>query len=121
MQRAWLVDEDKCTFIVLSKQTAAAAAAGGDPDPNDLAAELAAMAGDVNLFFNDADDRTAAEIDIMIAEPAARRQGLGREAVLLMAQVGRPGGRAGVASAGAWARRLNFAHAGASTPHSTWV
>ncbi len=37
MQRAWLVDKDKCTFIVLARRD------GSDTDV--LEAELAAMAG----------------------------------------------------------------------------
>jgi RimJ/RimL family protein N-acetyltransferase len=47
------------------------------------------MAGDVNMFLNDPDgDRTVAEIEIMIAEPACRRKGLARESLLLMMAYG---------------------------------
>jgi RimJ/RimL family protein N-acetyltransferase len=43
------------------------------------------MAGDVNLFLNDPDDdKTIAEIEVMIAEPNCRRKGLGKEAIILM-------------------------------------
>ena len=47
-----------------------------------------AMAGDVNLYFNDHDDEHCAEIEIMIAEASSRRKGLGREAVCLMMKYG---------------------------------
>ena len=44
-----------------------------------------AMAGDVNLFLNDPDnDLSIAEIEVMIAEPACRRRGLGKEAIIMM-------------------------------------
>lgn len=42
------------------------------------------MAGDVNLYMNDPDDSHTAEIEIMIAEPKSRGNGLGKESVLLM-------------------------------------
>lgn len=42
------------------------------------------MAGDVNLFLNDTDDRQKAEIEVMIAEQKCRGRGLGRESVLAM-------------------------------------
>ena len=74
MQRSWLEDADKCTFIVL-----------GPPLACEFAdSEIERMAGDVNLFLNDTDDAHAAEIEVMIAEPKYRRQGLGRTATLLM-------------------------------------
>ena len=47
---------------------------------------LAAMVGDVNLFLS-IDDETgskSAEIEVMVAEPAARRSGIATEAVQLM-------------------------------------
>lgn len=45
-------------------------------------------AGDVNLFFNDHDDRSIAEIEIMIAEPSSRRQGIATEALTLFQAYG---------------------------------
>ena len=65
------------------------------------------MVGDVNLFFNDGDDSSSAELEVppyqqpccgpvepthshplalqvMIAEPSARRRGLGKQAVCAM-------------------------------------
>ena len=35
--------------------------------------------GDVNLFLNDCDDTSKAEIEIMIAVPEVRRKGFGKE------------------------------------------
>ena len=46
------------------------------------------MVGDVNLFFNDPNDASTAEVDIMIAEPGCRGRGLGTEAVTLMMNYG---------------------------------
>jgi len=48
------------------------------------------MIGDVNLFLTDPEDRTVAEIELMIADPGFRRLGLGREAALLMLRYGNP-------------------------------
>lgn len=45
-------------------------------------------AGDVNFFFNDHDDRSIAEIEIMIAEPSSRRQGIATEALQLFMAYG---------------------------------
>ena len=65
MQKSWREDDKKLTFIVLEKNERR-------------------MAGDVNLFFNVHDDPKAAEIEIMIAEPAYRRKGLAQEALYIM-------------------------------------
>ncbi|XP_048435201.1 alpha/beta-tubulin-N-acetyltransferase 9-like isoform X4 [Pyrus x bretschneideri] len=42
------------------------------------------MIGDVNLYMNDLDDPHMGEIEIMIAEPRSRGQGLGKESALMM-------------------------------------
>ena len=42
------------------------------------------MAGDVNLFLNDPEDRHLAEIEVMIAEPLSRGKGLAHEALVLL-------------------------------------
>lgn len=42
------------------------------------------MIGDTNLFFASAEDRVVAEAEIMVAEPSARGQHLGWEAMILM-------------------------------------
>jgi RimJ/RimL family protein N-acetyltransferase len=46
------------------------------------------MVGDVNLFFNDDDDSSSAEVEIMIAEESCRERGLGKEALLAMMRYG---------------------------------
>lgn len=73
MQRTWLEDPNKCTFIILSCGTGS---------------ELERMVGDVNLFMHDVEDRLNAEIEIMIASPLHRRKGYGRDSVLLMMRYG---------------------------------
>ncbi|GLJ13007.1 hypothetical protein SUGI_0203260 [Cryptomeria japonica] len=77
MQESWVVDPKKCTFIVLDKQRIMGEFIHGEP-------HVEAMAGDVNLYMNDPDDLQTAEIEIMIAEPKSRGNGLGKESVLLM-------------------------------------
>eukprot|EP00937_MAST-01D_sp_MAST-1D-sp2_P007690 g7690.t1 len=90
MQRAWAEDGDKLTFIVLELARVEGAGQGGAGDEAAIAsavarARVSAMVGDVNLFFNDPDgDKGVCELEIMIADPAARRGGLGSEAALLM-------------------------------------
>ncbi|XP_033116861.1 N-acetyltransferase 9-like isoform X3 [Anneissia japonica] len=78
MQRSWHVDEDKCTFIVLDKVKR----------QQEGTTEEDCMCGDVNLFLNDQDDRSTAEVEIMIAEKLCRGKGFGKEALLLMMQYG---------------------------------
>lgn len=75
MQESWQTDEDKLTFIVLSRVSSSGAAP--------LSLEEAPMCGDVNLFLvTDQDDRALAELEVMIP-PNARyqRQGLAFAAV----------------------------------------
>ncbi|RKP06208.1 GNAT domain-containing protein, partial [Thamnocephalis sphaerospora] len=80
MQQSWRNDDDKCTFILLA---ATDAEASGDDWPRN-----APMIGDVNFFLNDVEDPHAAEIEIMIAEPAYRRGGAATEALQLMMRYG---------------------------------
>ncbi|XP_057573223.1 alpha/beta-tubulin-N-acetyltransferase 9 isoform X4 [Hippopotamus amphibius kiboko] len=79
MQRSWREDVDKCTFIVL-------AAEKWQAQPG--TSEESCMAGDVNLFLTDIGDPSLGEIEVMIAEPSCRGQGLGTEAVLMMMSYG---------------------------------
>ncbi|RKP02264.1 hypothetical protein CXG81DRAFT_10948 [Caulochytrium protostelioides] len=97
MQQTWAEDADKCTFILHAHnaQPATLAGAAGQPDAPTPFRQYGAMVGDVNLFLrdeplcNEDGDPTGvtvrvAELEIMIAEPDARRRGIGREAVCLM-------------------------------------
>lgn len=44
----------------------------------------AAMAGDVNLYWNDCEEANTAEIEVMVAEPRSRRKGAAEEALRLL-------------------------------------
>ncbi|XP_059991250.1 alpha/beta-tubulin-N-acetyltransferase 9 isoform X2 [Lagenorhynchus albirostris] len=79
MQHSWQEDADKCTFIVLDAEKWQAQLG---------TSEESCMAGDVNLFLTDLGDPTLGEIEVMIAEPSCRGQGLGTEAVLMMLSYG---------------------------------
>jgi RimJ/RimL family protein N-acetyltransferase len=92
---AWAGDDDKLTFIIVvaeeegearragAASTTATATApptdGGRPQRRRYA-----PVGDVNLFFNDADAPSRAEVEVMVAVPAARRRGVARTAVALL-------------------------------------
>ncbi|XP_055379831.1 alpha/beta-tubulin-N-acetyltransferase 9 isoform X1 [Condylostylus longicornis] len=79
MQKSWRNDEDKCTFLILSKETF--------DTTND---ELKSLIGDTNLFLQYEDDQNekVAECEIMIAEKEYRRKKLGWESMLLMLKYG---------------------------------
>ncbi|KAL0131764.1 hypothetical protein PUN28_002957 [Cardiocondyla obscurior] len=72
MQKRWLEDEDKCTFIILDKAVYL-----------QTKSEVDAMVGDTNLFLYTQESHTA-EIEIMIAEEASRGKKRGWESVILM-------------------------------------
>jgi len=109
MQQSWRDDNQKCTFIVLAKDLCDFSKDGEETDSDFCQRNLAAMVGDVNLFFSeeeeDSDDdeqaetvgtlnktpqsegpepQLQAELDIMIAEQNYRGNGLGKEASCLM-------------------------------------
>ncbi|CAG8499606.1 5498_t:CDS:2, partial [Paraglomus occultum] len=77
MQQSWLIDDDKLTFIVLKKS---------DESTSSLREliKISKMVGDVNLFLNDPDDRSIAEVEVMIADPTARNSGLATNSLLLL-------------------------------------
>jgi RimJ/RimL family protein N-acetyltransferase len=101
MQETWYRDAHKCTCIILSmarlrdifpelvrrlEEEPNAWIAWLRQHPDWVRRSLDAMIGDVNLFLSDWDDHSShpykqAEVDIMIAEPWARRQGCATEAV----------------------------------------
>jgi len=76
MQKSWRADNDKLTFIILDRSQGAATP-GVQPQGG-------GMCGDINLFFNDHDDRHTVEIDVMVAEVESRRKGIGQEAVQMI-------------------------------------
>eukprot|EP00048_Salpingoeca_helianthica_P008813 m.126959 g.126959 ORF g.126959 m.126959 type:complete len:204 (+) comp14698_c0_seq1:172-783(+) len=82
MQNSWLEDTNKCTFIVLDN------AQLPTDRPATQSEEISAMIGDVNIFLNDPDDAHVGEIEVMIAEPAARGRRCGHAAVTAMMQYG---------------------------------
>ncbi|XP_055837176.1 alpha/beta-tubulin-N-acetyltransferase 9 [Episyrphus balteatus] len=79
MQTSWRNDDDKLTFLVVSRQLF-----------SETKDEIESLVGDTNLFLRideDEENNTkvrVAEAEIMIAEPSFRRQGLGWEAMLLL-------------------------------------
>uniref|UniRef100_A0A7S4UPM8 N-acetyltransferase domain-containing protein n=2 Tax=Ditylum brightwellii TaxID=49249 RepID=A0A7S4UPM8_9STRA len=112
MQKSWMEDEEKCTFIVLSKDEVDfndedVEESGTLPSISDercvppefIRKHLNAMIGDVNLFLSDEEEdsedgeatdesvaqvQKQAELDIMIASRDHRRKGMGKEAVIIM-------------------------------------
>jgi len=85
MQHTWHIDPKKCTFIVLQKSKFDEAKLAGKKEAD---CEIYSMCGDVNLFFNNYENSSDAEIEVMIAEPDCRRQGIALEAVYIMMRYG---------------------------------
>ena len=85
MQESWREDSKKCTFIILAVPAVTTSSSDDGTEPDK---EIASMIGDVNMFLNDRDDPTIAELEIMIAEANYRGKGCGREALALMMHYG---------------------------------
>ncbi|KAJ3029141.1 UNVERIFIED_CONTAM: hypothetical protein HDU68_012910 [Siphonaria sp. JEL0065] len=82
MQKSWAIDETKLTFIVLSLNMDGSL--NGSP-ASEVQILKAGMVGDVNLYFTDFEDPLGKpEIEVMIAESAVRRKGVGLEALKLI-------------------------------------
>lgn len=73
MQKTWVRDADKCTFIVLDK-----------PVFEKTRDKVSSMIGDTNLYFTDPSDPLLGEIEVMIACEESRGRGLGKEIMLAM-------------------------------------
>ncbi|MFH4975809.1 hypothetical protein AB6A40_002518 [Gnathostoma spinigerum] len=69
MQKSWREDDDKCTFIILSRSLL--------DEGHD---EIDSMIGDVNVFLYE----DCAELEVMVADKKWRRRGVAREAICLM-------------------------------------
>ena len=92
-QRAWVDDPRKCTFLLFDRAQHLAAA-------RPLASTPAGMLGDANLFLlapdavaedyfgGAAPAAPAAEVMVMVAEPAHRRKGYAAEAVAALLRYG---------------------------------
>ena len=90
---AWAGDDDKLTFIIVVAEEEGGERGAGDASTTATTATTTdggrplrryAPVGDVNLFFNDPDAPSCAEVEVMVAAPAARRRGVARTAVALM-------------------------------------
>jgi RimJ/RimL family protein N-acetyltransferase len=96
-QCSWREDNDKLTFIICFKDSAASSVSENATDPN-LEASYARrqpeddkdlMMGDINLFLKEIESESetgsagdvTGEINLMIAEPSARGKGHGIEAL----------------------------------------
>ncbi len=85
MQMNWLNDEDKLTFIVLSRDLYESA-----HEKNETDREIYSMVGDVNLFLSEDTEENhsqlehLAELNVMIVDHANRNKGFGSESISLM-------------------------------------
>ncbi|KAJ2238198.1 N-acetyltransferase 9 [Coemansia sp. RSA 1722] len=77
MQKTWRTDNDKCTFIILSKEAQESAEACDIYDNSK-------MIGDVNFYLNDHYNPHEAELEVMIAESECSGKGIATEVLKLM-------------------------------------
>jgi len=75
MQRKWVLDQDKCTFIVCDNNLYSS---------ESEESEVSSMIGDTNIYFSDPTDLSIGEIEVMIAEKEYRGRGFAKETLLLM-------------------------------------
>ncbi|EGR29149.1 n-acetyltransferase 9, putative [Ichthyophthirius multifiliis] len=83
-QESWLKDESKYTFIIFQKDENIKLHYDDFPEET----YNYRMVGDINLFFHSYIEENEAEIDVMIADKQARRQGLAQQAVEIMMDFG---------------------------------
>ncbi|KAI9474551.1 N-acetyltransferase 9-like protein [Coemansia mojavensis] len=76
MQQSWRNDQDKCTFILLFRDSQ-------DIEQANLH-DTNRMIGDVNFYLNNTEDPHEAELEVMIAEPQHAGKGIATEALHLM-------------------------------------
>jgi RimJ/RimL family protein N-acetyltransferase len=89
MQQDWLIDEKKCTFIILRQVSEPSSMTWGIYLSQGVTIDtVKSMVGDCNLFFNDPDCARCCEIEVMIADALCRGKGMATEAVLLMMAYG---------------------------------
>ncbi|KAJ2390615.1 hypothetical protein GGI05_003174 [Coemansia sp. RSA 2603] len=75
MQQSWRNDKDKCTFIVLAKDS--------DANEHDIYDD-SKMIGDVNFYLNNHYEPHEAELEVMIAEDGFSGKGIATEVLKLM-------------------------------------
>lgn len=90
MQQSWHQDPEKCTFILMANNLEYFLADEKKlhfpviDDVDTVSVEhFGAMIGDVNLYVN-SNEESRGELEVMIAEPAARRKGFAYQAILMM-------------------------------------
>ncbi|KAJ9061647.1 N-acetyltransferase 9 [Entomophthora muscae] len=84
MQKSWAEDSDKLTFILFCCDKSTNHAEEFIQSPRSSVILQGDIIGDVNIFLNDSENPSHAELEIMIAEPGFRGRGIGKEALLIM-------------------------------------
>ncbi|KAJ2080377.1 N-acetyltransferase 9 [Coemansia sp. RSA 988] len=78
MQQSWRKDDDKCTFIILAKETLDSSSQSCNIYDNSR------MIGDVNFYLNSSENPHEAELEVMIAEQCSTGKGIATEVLRLM-------------------------------------